>query len=432
MPRLLSALAALCGIAVLLPPSRLAAQTAWQFIRVTDTSTPAPGSAGNFTAFSYEAAVRNGSVAFQGTAGSASGVYSAAVGSAPTLVANTSTTAPGTGAPGTFNGFEPPSVDASGNVAFVATTGAGRQGAYARVGGSLGVVADTTTVTPNSPATTFNQFTLSGGAAIDNGRVAFTAFSRNTAGTVFQEGTYTNFSGTLASVADRNNVIPGSATNFVFFDRPALRGGAVVFTGGNGSGGLNGVYAVPATGGALTTVADQTTALPGGGTFALEGSTSRGPSLDNGQVAVFSFNNQGFYRGTTAGAALGVIANGTTVPNGSSQAFGGFDVLSLSNGHSALVASTGSAYDLWSDFGGSGFGLVTGPGMVLDGKTLSEVRMGRWGFDGNEIAFRAVFTDGSSGIYVAVAPVPEPAGVLAAGLAAVVARRWRRRGAKGG
>jgi hypothetical protein len=342
-------------------------------------------------------------------------------------MANTSTTAPGTGSPGAFTVFEPPCVDTTGNVSFVASTAAGRQGAYARVGGSLGVVADTTTPTPNSPLTTFNQFTNSGGAAIDNGKVAFTAFSRDAAGSVFQEGAYTNTSGTLASVADRNNVIPGSSTNFIFFDRPAMRGGTVVFTGGTGSGGLNGVYAVPATGGALTKVADQSTPLPGGGTFALEGSVSRGPSLDSGQVAVFSFNSSGFYRGTSAGAALSVIANGTTVPNGSSSPFSGYDVLSMSNGHSALVATTGSSYSLWSDFAGNGFSLVTGPGLTLDGKTLNGVRMGRWGFDVNEIAFQATFTDGSTGIYVAVAPVPEPTGVFAVVFAAFAAWRCRRR-----
>jgi hypothetical protein len=427
MPRRLAALAALCVLLAALSPGHLAAQTGWQFVKIADTGTTAPGSAGNFSSFSLEVAVRNGVVIFQGNVGTAPGVYSANVGSAPTLVANSSTTAPGTGSPGTFTAFESPSVDAASNVAFVGTTSAGRQGVYTRTGGSLGVVADTTTVTPNSPSTTFNTFTSRGGAAIDNGHVAFTAFSRDAAGSVFTEGAYTNATGALTAVADRSNLIPGSSTNFVFFSRPALGGPSVVFTGGNGSGGRNGVYAVPTTGGALTTVADQSTPLPGGGTFALEGSVFRGPTLDNGQVGVFSFNSPGFYKGTTGGGALSVIANGTTVPNGFSQPFNGFDILSMANGKSALLATNTGAYNLWSDFGGSGYSLVLALGQTLDGKTINEIRFGRWGFDGNEIAFRAAFTDGSSGVYVAFAPVPEPSAVLAVGLAGVAAWRLRRR-----
>lgn len=369
-------------------------------------------------------AIRNGTVAFAGSAGATSGVYTANVGSSPLLVAGTGTAAAGAGG-GSYTGFESPSIDAAGNVAFVATTTSG-QGVYARVGGNLEAVADRTTVTPGVPATTFNTFTFKGGVAIDDGRVAFSAFSNGNS--QFGEGIYTNHTGTLSRVADRSTVIPGSGSNFVFFSRPDYRNGEIVFTGGNGSGGRNGVYAVSASGGSVTRVADQTTPLPGGSTFSLDGTIVRGPSLDAGRVAVFSINNNGYYDGTTAGDPLGVIANGTTTPAGSANPFTSFDMASLSGGRAAVFGSTGDTFRIYSDYFGNGFDLVVAPGQILDGKSVSSVRMGRWAFDGDQIAFRAPFTDGSSGIYVATAPVPEPLGVLAACTATLcLGRRLRGR-----
>jgi hypothetical protein len=55
---------------------------------------------------------------------------------------------------------------------------------------------------------------------------------------------------------------------------------------------------------------------------------------------------------------------------------------------------------------------IFGSGDLLDGKAVSSLTYGREGLSGNQIAFRAQFTDGSEGIYVATfrsaAAVPEP------------------------
>ncbi|MEH1839764.1 MAG: hypothetical protein V7L20_13565 [Nostoc sp.] len=48
----------------------------------------------------------------------------------------------------------------------------------------------------------------------------------------------------------------------------------------------------------------------------------------------------------------------------------------------------------------------------MDSKQIKDLRIGREGLSGNQIAFTANFTDGSEGIYIAtLVPVSEPSSV---------------------
>jgi hypothetical protein len=78
---------------------------------------------------------------------------------------------------------------------------------------------------------------------------------------------------------------------------------------------------------------------------------------------------------------------------------------------------------LFSDVGGD-LTRVIGPGDTLFGKSVVSILMGPDAMSGRDIAFAAVFRDGSSGIYLAT--VPEPRAFLL-GLTGCLLRLRRRR-----
>ena len=73
---------------------------------------------------------------------------------------------------------------------------------------------------------------------------------------------------------------------------------------------------------------------------------------------------------------------------------------------------------------------LIGTGDLLDGKTLASVSMTDSAVFSYSVTFRADFVDGSSGIYTAIAYVPEPSslvGVVAIGLFVRTRRRRSKR-----
>jgi hypothetical protein len=424
---------AVLGLAVL--PSASRAQSDWVFTKIADTATPVPNGVGNFTSFDSPS-LRNGYVTFLANgAGGRQGIYSLAPGGTLQRVADTTTTAPGGG---TFSGFERPSVDASGNLAFVATTTTG-QGVYARNGGPLSVVANTTTATPGLPGATFSTFTFRGSASIDQGQVAFSAFSGLPFGP-FTDGIYKQQGGVLSRVVDRSTTFPyGAGTHsMIFIDRPMISNGDVIFPASTGSGGQNGVYATK--GGVLTRLVDNTQNLPGSSEkFGLEGSVYRGPSIAGGRSAYFSVNGfgpaTGNYGTDTDGIVKPMITYGTTVP-GTSAKFTGIGFLSLDpSGAFAVYADSIAATALWYSptFTGAGLERIISFSDMLDGKTVQNPFSSIYALSGDQFAFETTFSDGSSGVFLATrgpAAVPEPHSIVLVGVSLLgvllVKRRARR------
>jgi hypothetical protein len=109
-----------------------------------------------------------------------------------------------------------------------------RQGVYtSTLSGTLSVIADTNTPAPDGG--TFNDFVTDG--ATSGGYVAFTA--KRTTDSVL--GVYTNFGGTLSTIADRSTQIPdGSGPFSNFGSEIAFDQGHVAFLGvdATGTGGI--------------------------------------------------------------------------------------------------------------------------------------------------------------------------------------------------
>ena len=164
-------------------------------------------------------------------------------------------------------------------------------------------------------------------------------------------------------VADKNTPIPGGTGNFGSLGDPSLDGGQIAFTGRDVPGYSRGLYM--AAGSVVSVIADQSTPVPGGtGNFGLFGD----PSLDGGNVA-FEGRDAGGYQ-------IGLFVR--------------YDGVLLQ---------------------------VVGLGDMLDGKTIRLLSMGQEALSGNQLAFRAIFSDDSQGIFIATIPEPSTGLLLSMGCA---------------
>jgi hypothetical protein len=359
------------------------------------------------------------------------GIYAGFVGGPVGLVANTQTTAPGDTSK--FASFEQPSIDALGNVAFVGVLSNANQGVYARLGGTLGLVADTHTTTPGFNGT-FSSFTNRGSASIDGGKVAFSAFSSGAGGVT--EGIYTSANGTLSLVADRSTAFPhGTGTlQYIFINRPMINNGNVLFNASNGSAGTGGIYLLK--NGTLTRIIDDTMTLPGtSSNFGLEGSTARGPYLQGNRTGFFAapskLSDYGFYGTDPSGNLIPLVTYHTTPP-GYTVPFTSLDYLGL--GSQGFVFWGGSSQIpgdfFYESYDGTVFQKIIGFQDTLDGKTVQQVFGSKYEYSDNELAIKVQFTDGSFGVYVGTQVVPAPPALVllamgSAGLA-VFTRRARK------
>jgi hypothetical protein len=394
-----------------------------------------------------------------------------------TKVADTSTVMPG--GSGTFTALGTPSIS-QGAVAFYGYRDLNNTGIYSTVGGSLGVIADETTQIPFFGPEKFRSFgtrpsisegavSFRGSGVSDSGITGvYTAYEYEGSMEVFSVidhtslgGTYSSFGdpsatggpmdtgGTVAfrarnvstdvdsvkarrggsvwNVAAQYTNIPGGSGTFERFYDPSSSGDQVVFWGAAGTD-QEGIY-LYTLGGAREVVADVNTAIPGGTGDFTNFSLGPGgrPSISEGNISFYGFGDydSGVY--SVIGGSLGVVADENTLIPGSAETFRYFTDPVISGDTTAFGASdAASNWGIYVSLDGE-LRSVIEVGDTLDGKTISELLFGPGGFDGLDIAFRASFTDGSSGIYVG-SPVPEPgtALLLAFGLAGLATAGRRR------
>ncbi|MDF5733841.1 MAG: hypothetical protein PUP92_39190 [Rhizonema sp. PD38] len=392
----------------------------FSFTKVVDTNTNIPGGTENFGSFPSAPSLENGITAFVGDRGVYNatpfkqGVYTTNLDGELKVVADSNTPIPGD--TGNFAFFNDPSLDNT-RVAFrgfgvtVVPTGGYRytqEGIYTNIGGSVNVVADRNTLIPGG---TGNFAFFSVYPSINDGGVAFVGSGNN-----FTQGIYTNIDGELKVVADSNTQIPDGTGNFNDFDVsygiPTLDNGSVAFVG-SGNSFQRGIYTI--LDGSLSVIADRNTSVPD----SKENFSSFDyPSLNNGSVAFVGSGNN-FQRGvyTTLGGSLNVVADRNTPIPGGTGNFNNFGFVSLNDGNIAFTGSPIANFiptAIYTTLGGS-LTKVIGNNDSFEGKTIRFLTFGSEGLSGNQIAFRAVFTDSSEGIYIATinpTSIPESPMVL--------------------
>jgi hypothetical protein len=382
------------------------------FTRIADTNTLIPGTTSTFAGFGTPS-LSGGEMAFTGGGGPISeGIYSTK-GGLHTVV-DTLGNFPGT--PNQFRNFQGPSFDGS-TVALTGSTLAGDQGLLAG-NGSLQVIADKTTPIPGGTG----NFLGIGSGLVSNGEFAFIGVGDSN-----QRGVYRTTPSGLARVADTTTSIPGWTGEFLDFKNLSFDGSQAAFVGWGQVpfGQLTvpgdiGVYSD--LGGTLQAVADRNTTVPGG-TGQMRTFTQI--TSDDGDLA-FIHGSTEFEDSITAwfDGALQVLVNDeTTIPDSGGVPFFGFGAVALSERNIVLGATdfSGDRRGIYALFDDALFTIIE-VGDPLDGRVLAGFDFTSQAFDGNQVAFRTEFTDGTSGIYLAT--IPEPASLtLLAVLGGVMLRR---------
>jgi len=305
--------------------------------RVADLNTAIPGGTDNFTTFAtFGNGIESGRLAFRGNGpDSQAGIYAYSSGNLSKIV-DTNTAIPG--GTGNFTSFGTAYVDAM-NYAFIGSGASGQQALCVTDGTTVTRIADKASTVPDIGGT----YGWSSQVGFDAGNLAFWSFisgGTNPGGIV---GGYTSGGG-LVTLASTATAVPGAGTNFTGFTSPVDLSGTTVAFRGNYTGG-HGIFTVDLSGGAVTTIADPSTAVPGGtGNF----SQVQDPNIVNGAIV---------FRGTFDG---------------------------------------GSGIYLYQ---GSSLQKIIDTSDTLDGKDILLFGLSENAFADGHLAFSVFFTDSSSGIY---------------------------------
>ena len=396
--------------------------------KIADTATPVPGGSGTFTAFGTPSGF-----GFSADFVGGRGVYSLD----PATFVDSSVSIPS--GSGHFTGFSAPNglgVDMGGGAYGVIALvfqggGASGQGIYdfRPSGPTLTVVADTSTPMPGGGGD-FGTFFVPSVTHSISESVAFRA--NNNGGSVTGIYLQQDFGSGLLVVANNSTYIPGTTLGekFVSFGDPVIDFPSTTFIGTGAT--QQGVYRTAGPG-SLLAVWDKSTLVPGGGgNFTGFSHLSRHGPL--AFVGNWGTSSAGVFTSTADTQVLGKVADDNTpIPDGVG------DFISFS----ATGCSYGVGDGIFVAFQAAGTGgqsgiyaqLASGPLLCLvsldtpiDGKTIASLAMADNAVTGDNVYFKATFTDGSSGIYSAYVPVPEPsAAIVGGGMITLVFLRRRRR-----
>lgn len=399
------------------------------FTNLVNSSTPIPGGTGNFTNLGA-GPIDGTTMVFVGLGSNSQiGIYTVPTTGGPlTVIADIQTPIPnGTGTFTTFNnnGFFHPFAISGSNVVF-AGRATGQAGIYYGSNkNSLIRIADLNTPIPGGTGNfaAFND----GGVALSGSTITFVGNPHTGSGIY----TGTTAGGPLNRLVDSNTPIPNGTGNFTSANRLSDSGTTAAFAG-VGTNQQVGIYTVSTLGGPVTHLVNRTTPLPNGaGNF----SNVSHISISNTTV-VFNATGtgaNGIYSVPAVGGAVTVIADtNTPIPGGTGNFTGSFGVTSL-NGTTVAFRGNGS-----NGQGGIYSASTTGGpvtkivaiGDTIDGRTVNSFGFGLTLNDGSIYAFRAGFTNGTQAVYT-FTPVPEPATGLAAAAAVTLLAlgRWLTRGA---
>jgi hypothetical protein len=343
----------------------------------------------------------SGTVAFIGNnPGGTLGVYTGNGGALTTIATLSSSTSSGQTFQSLGNGGSP-HINDSGVVGFTGILNNDGQGIYTGNGGAL------TTITELSP----NTGQVFSGGINNSGVVSFQAQS-----ITGEVGIYSGNGGNPTAIATYDPANPGPFDRFEGF--PSINDdGVVAFNASNTSSNSNGVY--NGDGASTTTVADTSSGftqflLPSintDGTTAFTGITS------NGQAGIYTSAD---------------LANPITT-------FDGLLYASLNdNGNVAFYTEdTSGNAGIYMQDGAGGFITVAQTGQTFMGGVISSLQFGSGGFNEfGQVAFVANFYGGGQSVYRAsVVATPEPSTwammIMGAGVCVVLTRRRKSRGETG-
>jgi hypothetical protein len=431
-----------------------------EFRKIVDTSTPIPGGTGNFTHFGFPV-IDGQHIAFQGLGDNGqAGIYLSSSGALSTVVDRTSKIP---GSSENYAEFGVPGLEGS-DVAFGATGTASPLGVYARRGGTLETIASVGDPMPGGTKnfTSFlnreGDLTLGGQVLIDQSQVYFYGVGDG------RRGYYRTTSAGLEPTVENGGAVPGRTLSGFeaspyFGPAFAVDDGQIgfwaLFTDNPGKAGGStehqGIFLWKD--GVLSSIIYDGQPKPGGGVF---DDTAGSVALDGNDLAYANWNLS--FVTLSLGSPYTVLAS---IDGNLEQIVAGLPAGGPPSDHTfASAIANGrvtfptvklvndevhSALKLYSD---GAISQLIGTGDLLDGKTVLQAHYidadplngsfgqawippGMWE---NQVAFRAKFTDGSEGIYVATIPEPTTlalAALAVIGLVPVVRQRARARHARG-
>jgi hypothetical protein len=380
---------------------------------VADTTTTAPGH-GAFIGFVIPT-LSGSNVAFQGNYSGGQGIYTGTVGATgATKVVDTDDIAPGHGA---FTGLGITATLSGSNLAFHGAYSGG-SGIYT---GTMGATGAAKIVDVGDTAPGHGLFSEFGNPSVSGSNVAF----RGTFAGGLGIYTGTVGAGGAAKVVETGDIAPGHGAFTDLGQFATVNGSNVVFIGSYSGG--NGIYAgsVGATGAAK--VVDFGNSAPGHGAFT--GFNTVSVSGSNLAFQGLYSGGQGIYTGSVgATGAAKVVDTGDTAPgHGAFTSFGATPSLSGSNVAFAGFYSGGQGIYLVSGGAGGSLSAVLNSGDPLFGSTVSSLNVSPFAYDNNAIAFSYTLANGRSGIGVAIVPEPASLGVMALGGLTLLRRRPRGR-----
>ena len=137
---------------------------------------------------------------------------------------------------------------------------------------------------------------------------------------------------TFTQVVDESILVPGSGSTFAGFSDPVATGGAILFEGSNFNSSTNGIYT---SAGGVSTIADLTTPVPGGGGN-FTGFQSFAASGGNVVFEGFGAGRNGVY--STAGG-IHTVADTLDLVPGSATNFNDFSTPSISSTSVAFIGA---------------------------------------------------------------------------------------------
>ena len=313
-------------------------------------------------------------------------------GTTTTTVVNESSVIPGSGA--TFSSTFVPGLS-NGVITFRGQGGSPQQrGIYQFDGNAISTIADRSTISP----VTGNAFSSFGSYAIDGGDVAFVA--QDDSGTT---GIFLSSQGTLTQIADTNTQLPGATGTFTGFSGVVIDNGDVAFTNGNPNNSLQtSVHSY--SGGVLRTLVTENTIIPGSGqTFSAVRFLI---GLDDGTLVVNRGNGQGIYTVPITGGALETIADTSSAVPGGNPTFSSLSGASIED---EIIAFTGRLPEgIYASIDGELVNIIS-RGDVLNGQTVQDLRLSKDGIDGNQLALNigfgpSVFDITSRGVFLVTLP----------------------------